>query len=269
MSTTKDPTRLVLDPACPESQRELLRRGAGIEPPADAEGRVWQALIGAIGTIGTIGASAPATEAADASSRTTATATKVKAGLASSKIVPVAVALVSLAALAGLVAAGIYLAAPARDARPPAAAAVRPAVPAPAPSVAAPPPAPQPTAATPVAWDEAPPPADAGRTQPAPGARRSSAASHLRQETTLVLDARQALRGGDAARALRILEECRRLFPRGVLGQERDRLTIEALVQAGRAPEASARAAEFLRRYPDSPHAGEVRALGHGVAGGR
>ena len=32
----------------------------------------------------------------------------------------------------------------------------------------------------------------------------------------------------------------------------------------GRGAEASARAAQFLRKYPDSPHAGDVRALGLG-----
>ena len=83
------------------------------------------------------------------------------------------------------------------------------------------------------------------------------------------MQARQALRGGDATRALRLLAQCRRLFPTGVLAQERERLTIEALAAAGRGPEASARAAEFLRKYPDSPHAGEIRALGLDVSRSR
>ena len=86
---------------------------------------------------------------------------------------------------------------------------------------------------------------------------------------TLIKEARQALRDGNAARALRVLEECRRLHPAGVLVQERERLTVEALITGGRAAEASARASEFLRKYPDSPHAGEVRELGRRAAGNR
>ena len=85
----------------------------------------------------------------------------------------------------------------------------------------------------------------------------------------MIRDARQALRAGNAARALRLLEEARQLFPTGVLQQERERLTIEALVKDGRRADASARAAAFLRRYPDSPHASEIRALGLDAPGRR
>ena len=133
--------------------------------------------------------------------------------------------------------------------------------------------------------EDAPPPAEAAPPRPAPGTRRPardqlrsraaagpsttapSPATRLREETTLIGDARQALRAGDAARALRVLDECRRLFPAGVLQQERERLAIEALIKDGRAAEASARAVAFLRKYPDSPHAGEIRALNLGAAG--
>jgi hypothetical protein len=265
MSTMRDPVRLVLDPSCPDSQRELLRHGAAIEPPRGAEDRVWRALGAALGAVAT----------ADASTKTVGAATKVEAaGLTGAKLV---VVIAALAALAGLVALGGYLVASPRDARPPAAVAVAPAA-APSPSLA------PPAAAAP--WGESPP-ADTGHARTAPGARHavrgqlrsgvaaadaraaSAPASRLREETTLIKEARQSLRQGDVGRALRELEECRRLFPAGVLEQERDRLIVEALVAAGRAREASARAAEFLRRYPDSPHAGEVRELGLRGAGGR
>jgi outer membrane protein assembly factor BamD (BamD/ComL family) len=96
-----------------------------------------------------------------------------------------------------------------------------------------------------------------------------AAASPLRQEVAFIKEARQALRDGNAARALRLLEECGRLHPAGVLVQERERLAIQALIAGGRAGEASARASEFLRKYPDSPHAGEVRELGRRAAGNR
>jgi outer membrane protein assembly factor BamD (BamD/ComL family) len=125
----------------------------------------------------------------------------------------------------------------------------------------------------------APPPAESGpslgppRAQATPSAPRRAApaasAGRLRQETDLIREARQALRQGDARRALALLAECRRLFPRGVLEQERERLAIEALSRSGRGAEAAARAAAFLRKYPDSPHAGEIRGLGLGGPPGR
>jgi len=247
MSTMKDPVRLVLDPGCPESERELLRHGTRIEPPRDAEARVWQALVGATG------AAAAGMSTRTTTTTTTTTATKVQAaGLGAVKIVAV---LLALAALAGVVVLAAHVAAPAKDARPAASVALVPAARVP------PPPTPPTPAAAPVEpspWPETP---RAPRTRPAP--------SRLGQETTLVMQARQALRGGDAARALRLLAQCRHLFPTGVLAQERERLTIEALAAAGRAAEASARAADFLRKYPDSPHAGEIRALGLDVSRSR
>jgi hypothetical protein len=252
MSTTKDPLRLVLDPSCPDAERELLSIGARLEPPPGAEARVWQALAG------TIAAAAVAGSAADASSKTAA-ATSTSAGLTTAKIVA---AVIALATLVGLVALGRYLISPAKDPRPPASVAIVPGGEAPATPA---PPAP-PSAATAPSWpDEVPPPpppVEANRTRPARRAPPApSPQSHLRQETTLIREARQALRGGDSAQALRLLDECRRLFPTGVLEQERERLAIEALVADGRAAEASARAGEFLRKYPDSPHASEVRTL--------
>jgi outer membrane lipoprotein YfiO len=266
MSTLRDPVRLVLDPGCPESERDLLRHGAGIVPPRDAEARVWRGLVGVIGAAAVGGA-------ADASTKTTTTVAKVEAaGLTTTKVVAVVAA---LAALAALVAFGAYLVVSTKGARPPVSIAPVPAVPAP---TIAPPPRPAAGEAPP--WADAPPPADTERSRPAPGPRRSvrarlrseaaagpsaaapSPVSRLREETTFIKEARQALREGDAARALRVLEECRRVFPAGVLEQERERLAIEALVKDGRASDASARAAQFLRKYPDSPHAGEVRGLG-------
>jgi hypothetical protein len=271
-STTTDPVRLLSDPSCPEGHRELLRHGIAIEPPRDAELQVWQALGGAIGA-------AVVGSAADAITRTTTTATKLeKAGLSGGKVLAIAAALVVL------VAAAVYLVVSGRRTEPrqPAPVAALPAAEAPATEAPS-----RPAAGEPPAWDVPAPPADPKPARPAPGTRRAvraqarpaaasgpspaaaPTASRLVEETTLIRDARQALRQGDAARALRVLEECRRLFPAGVLEQERERLTIEALAKGGPARESSARAAEFLRRYPDSPHAREVRGLGAGAPVGR
>jgi hypothetical protein len=262
MSTVRDPVRLVADPSVPDSERTLLRHGADLAPPPGAEARVWQGLAGALGVAAVGGG-------ADASAKTiTSAATKMTgAGLTGAKVV----ALVAL--LASAVAVGGYLLKAANDTRPPVAAA--PAIP-----VAPPPPTPAPPA------PENPPAANDGERPPTPGPGKrhapsrpagaaaraetpSSSAVRLREETTLIRDARQALRQGDAARALRLLDEHRRLFSAGVLQQERERLAIEALAKSGRAAEASARAAAFLRKYPDSPHAGEIRGLGLGQTAGQ
>jgi len=259
MSTVNDPVRLVADPGCPESQRALLQHGVNIAPPRDAEARVWMALVGSLGATAAGGAAA----AGDASTKTVTTTAGVKTGLASMKIAAIVAGLTALAAVVALVS---YVFSPEPHERSGAGAAAQP------PAVEAPaiaPPAPPAAVETPPA--DGPPPASAAPARTAPGAHRSvrSPARRLGDETTLIKDARQALRAGDAARALRLLEESRRLFPAGVLQQERERLAIEALVKAGRAAEASARANAFLRKYPDSPHAGEIRALGLGSSGQR
>jgi outer membrane protein assembly factor BamD (BamD/ComL family) len=78
----------------------------------------------------------------------------------------------------------------------------------------------------------------------------------------LIEEARRALRGGDPARALTLLETCRRLFPEGPLEREREWLTIQSLVGTVRGRDAKDRAAAFLKKFPDDPHARDLRAMG-------
>ena len=90
---------------------------------------------------------------------------------------------------------------------------------------------------------------------------RGSAASQLREESLAVLEARAALRSGDAARSLALLEQARVRFPRGALGQEREALMIQALAQSGERAAAQRRADTFLRAHPQSPYVADVRLL--------
>jgi hypothetical protein len=83
----------------------------------------------------------------------------------------------------------------------------------------------------------------------------------LREESQAVLEIRRVLRAGDATSALRLLERARARFTHPVLGQEREALTIEALARSGARDAAERRAAAFLRAYPKSPHAADVRAF--------
>jgi len=81
-------------------------------------------------------------------------------------------------------------------------------------------------------------------------------------EFELLGRARALLRGSPAA-ALVPLAEHRSRYPDGVLAQERDVLTIEALAGAGRVEQARQSARRFSRNYPRSPHQNRIeRALG-------
>jgi hypothetical protein len=77
-------------------------------------------------------------------------------------------------------------------------------------------------------------------------------------EASLLLEARSAL-AQDAARALRITQEHARLYPSGVLAQEREVIAIEALRRLGRMDVAQKRSAEFDKRYPGSVHRSKIK----------
>lgn len=112
-------------------------------------------------------------------------------------------------------------------------------VPAPAPEIAGP----------------APAPIDVGHAEPVPAAEGTLAA-----ELAVLRDAQRALRAGDAAAALRGLEDHRARFPDGALARDRDVARIGALCELDRDDEAQALAA-FLGSDPAI-----VRALSRCVA---
>jgi hypothetical protein len=78
-------------------------------------------------------------------------------------------------------------------------------------------------------------------------------------ESRRLLAARSLLRAGRTSAALDTLAAIRADFPAGSLVQEREALTIEALLASGQRAAARARAAAFLERYPNSPHVSSVR----------
>jgi hypothetical protein len=117
-------------------------------------------------------------------------------------------------------------------------------------------------------------PAGEGRSSPRPGpaahapddiaearAPESRATSRLREESAAVLSIRRTLLSGDAIETLRMLDRARAEFPNGALAQEREALTVRALVESGQKETARQRGEAFLRTFPRSPHAAEVRAL--------
>jgi hypothetical protein len=78
-------------------------------------------------------------------------------------------------------------------------------------------------------------------------------------EFALLRAARQAI-SDHPERALALTNEHARLFPAGMLAQEREAIAVEALVKLGRASQAQARARTFLAAHPDSPYKGRIDA---------
>ena len=120
----------------------------------------------------------------------------------------------------------------------------------------------------PAASSKSQPALPAGRTEPEDTAARASDASaaalvssRLREESAAVLAIRRTLLAGNAREALALLARARAEFPRGALAEEREALSVRALMAAGDKEAARQRGEAFLRRFPRSPQAGDVRRL--------
>jgi hypothetical protein len=85
----------------------------------------------------------------------------------------------------------------------------------------------------------------------------------LREETELLLAAREEVHAGRCMSAVDRMERARARIHEGALLQEREVLAIEALACVQRESEASTRAAAFLREHPESPYAESVRRFLH------
>lgn len=84
-------------------------------------------------------------------------------------------------------------------------------------------------------------------------------------ELTLIRGATRAIRDRQPGRALALLSEHARHYPRGMLTQERDGLRAIALCAAGRTSEGLVERERFLRTAPRAPLAGRVRDACHPV----
>jgi hypothetical protein len=82
----------------------------------------------------------------------------------------------------------------------------------------------------------------------------------IEAESAIVARAQDAL-ASDAERALELADEHHRLFPTGVLAEEREVIAIDALARLRRVDAAAARARELEIHFPKSPHRHRVRAL--------
>lgn len=91
----------------------------------------------------------------------------------------------------------------------------------------------------------------------APSVAASITPSPRGDEFQLLRNARSAL-ASTPTRALSLTSEHERLFPSGMLTQEREAIAIEALLRLGRRVEADARAERFLARFPTSPYRARI-----------
>lgn len=93
----------------------------------------------------------------------------------------------------------------------------------------------------------------AHRAANAPAAPSAPAAS-ISSEIRMLDAARRAQASGDGAGAIRALDEYKKQYPHGVLGEESSLLRIEALAKLGNLSAARALAQKFRAAHPDSPH---------------
>jgi hypothetical protein len=109
----------------------------------------------------------------------------------------------------------------------------------------------------------APPPREIATTKPAPKpppvASAMPAPPSIEEETALLLGAQSALRDGDSAKALGLLDDHARKFPNGALAEEREATRVLALCAAGRIDDAKKLGRAFLSEHPRSPAASRVR----------
>lgn len=79
-------------------------------------------------------------------------------------------------------------------------------------------------------------------------------------EAGLISQATRAL-AVSPSRALELTREAKRDFPRGMLGEEREAIAIQALAKLGHAEKARRRGKRFLQRYGRGPYAVTVRSV--------
>jgi len=189
-------------------ERDLLRSGLAMDPPPDAQARVWAAILAGLPAAGAVGAGGKALAGAKAAvaAKSGGAVAVAGAGVLKSALIGAGLGLLTVATYS-------VVAPSAPEPRPAAVA------PAPDPGPAAPRPQrpraalpdPEPTAA---ASAEAPPerPTTEPRADPAAAPERGTM---LAEESRLVGEASDALRRGDPAGALVLLDRIRARFPGG------------------------------------------------------
>ena len=238
-------------------ERELLGSLRHVDPPAGAKGEAWTKLsvqLAAVGLVSVAGVQGTATASLASSAVTPATA-----GATGTSLVGLPAALKGLLGklLLGVALTGTASALWVHTRRePPAPVTVSAAALA---SVQSPV-----SAASPEPSVEAPAHSAAQAVEPSPPespvkpSNEASREDRLSAESKLLTRARAELRRGDSATAQQTLDQIRVKFPNGVLGQEREVLSIEVLAARGNRDAAGRRARAFIAAYPKSPHSAQL-----------
>ncbi|HEY3666853.1 MAG TPA: tetratricopeptide repeat protein [Polyangiaceae bacterium] len=251
-----DPERLLSSISDSDDlERELLASIQRVDPPAGAQAEGWARLsaqIAAVGLVGTAHGSAAAASAGSAAAQGAAAAS----GIAKVGLLPASLQLltgkVAIALAFGAVAVGtsaVWVRASRANRTPPAAVLAPQAAQALATAL---------SAATPAAPDPAlqlVPDSDPSKPSPSADQRRRDM---LSAESALLTQARAQLRNGDANAAQQLLSTLHSKFPKGMLRQEREVLTIEVLSARGNKDAARRRARAFIAAYPESPHSAQL-----------
>jgi len=271
-------------------ERSILRAGAMSDPSDEKRDEVWSSVLGALAVAPAL-ASAAGSSAAKAAGSGAGKAAVSSAGKAATVWLGVGKGLVVGLAIYGA-ASGVSEiserigARSAPSASTPRAGATPPRAQI-APSVATP----AASSVVPLTWVESSPTAlpsaanlpnrplnalnKAAAAHPAPAAELPSVAafestapppvtsathvSQLKAEAAALNSARASLRAGQLTEASAQLEASRRQFSAPELYQEREALTIELLARSGQVSVAQQRASAFVKRFPESPHADQIR----------
>jgi len=248
-----DPQRLLSHISdADDLERELLASIQRVDPPSGAKAEAWSKVSAQIAAVGLVSAAHGSAAASGAAAAPGATAGAGAAGgWAPAALNVLGGKLVLGLAVAGVALGGSALWIHAQRANPAPAAKAKAVV-----AVSAL----QPQAVTPEPLSESPAealpaPTPAPLPEAPPRSRvEQSRKDRLSAESALLTKARAELRRGDAATAQQTLDQLRTKFPKGVLGQEREVLSIEVLAARGNAEAARRRARAFIATYPKSPH---------------
>ena len=219
---------------------ETLRAlGTGGEAPSEAKQRVYGALMASLGAAAAAGSAA----AAIAKSASVAPApASLVAGLSSAKVLLVAA---GIWLVGGATGAALYGALHRQEVR--VVYVDRPVL---SNNVSMPPMAPASAPTATVMSSAVAPTVDSGSKRAA--AASANQASELSRERALLDLARANAARGEPALVLSQTEQHRAQFPRGRLAEEREALTIRALLSLGRVDEARTRAQAFRLAHPNS-----------------
>ncbi len=238
---TGDPERLLSTTNADPLERELLGSVRYVGPPDGAKDQAWRSIAGQIAVVAAVGA---------VSSSTAAAASKV--GLGTMATWALSTKIAAVVVVGGFALGGGYLAV--HNAQPTASLSSAPRAVVPPVTHAAPA-----LAVTPKAPEVVAEPAEEAPAEVAPSHKLEPLRlDALRAESALLTEARAQLRSGNPAVAQASLDRLQAQFPKGMLTQEREVLSIEVLDARGNVEGAKRRAKAFVKAYPKSPHSAKL-----------